>query len=366
MKRRQISGLALMFMSISAIMGSGWLFSAYYTAKLAGPSASLAWIIGGVFITIIAFSFAEVCSMVPITGSSTRIPQFTHGSVVSFMFSWMIWLSYLALMATEVQAVIQYSSFYFPNLTLNTGGLTHFGYSIATLLMLIVSIINVYSLRWLVRINNVLTLFKIAIPIVIIAAVFLKFFSFHHIIHTDNSPFIPFGTHGVLNAITLGGIVFAFNGFKQAMELAGEAKKPELSVPFALVGSVLVCLLLFLFIQAAFLDSLDVQNLLHGWTNLTLTNNQSPLVSMLAQDRLNLLTPLLYFGAVIAPLAAGLMYCASAGRSLYGMSKNGYLPKFVQLITPEGNPYLAIAINFFAGYRDWETDRKSTRLNSSH
>ena len=93
MKRRQISGLALMFMSISAIMGSGWLFSAYYTAKLAGPSASLAWIIGGVFITIIAFSFAEVCGMVPITGSSTRIPQFTHGSVVSFMFSWMVWLS---------------------------------------------------------------------------------------------------------------------------------------------------------------------------------------------------------------------------------------------------------------------------------
>ena len=113
--KRSISTFGLLLTSVSAIVGSGWLFSAYYTASIAGPAAILSWVIGGISLVIVAFVFAEICGMLPVTASSTRIPQYTHGTIVSFMFAWMIWLSYLALMAAEVQAVIQYSSFYLPH-----------------------------------------------------------------------------------------------------------------------------------------------------------------------------------------------------------------------------------------------------------
>jgi amino acid transporter len=75
--QRSIPTFGLLFTSVSAIIGSGWLFSAFYTATLAGPAATLAWIIGGIFVLVIAFVFAEVCSMLPITGSSARVPQYT-------------------------------------------------------------------------------------------------------------------------------------------------------------------------------------------------------------------------------------------------------------------------------------------------
>jgi amino acid transporter len=293
--------------------------------------------------------FAEICGMLPISGSSARIPQFTHGTVVSFMFAWMIWLSYLALMATEVQAVLQYASFYFPHLTKHTGGLTAQGYMVASVLMLMVSFINTYSLRWLIRFNNVLAIMKLIIPSFIVFVILLHFFKPEHIIHPGNSAFMPMGWHGVLGAMATGGIVFAFNGFKQAAEMAGEAKNPSHSVPFAIIGSVVICLILFLLIQLAFFSSLTPANLTNGWQNIILNNNNSPLASIIQQDNLTWLLPVLYFGAIIAPLAAGLMYCGSASRSIYGMSKNGYLPALFQKLTPQGNPVSAIILNFILG-----------------
>lgn len=86
MTKRSISPFALLLTSVSAILGSGWLFVSYYTAELAGPSAILSWLIGGFTAVIIAFVFAELCAMLPITGSSTRIPYYTHGTLISFLF----------------------------------------------------------------------------------------------------------------------------------------------------------------------------------------------------------------------------------------------------------------------------------------
>ncbi|MDO8953657.1 MAG: APC family permease [Gammaproteobacteria bacterium] len=347
--KRSISGFALLLTSISAIIGSGWLFGAFYTASIAGPAAILSWVIGGAILIFVAFVYAEICGMLPISGSSARIPQYTHGTVVSFLFSWMIWLSYLALMATEVQAVIQYASFYFPYLTKHSGGLTAQGYIIAGLLMFMVSFINTYSLRWLIRFNNLLAVLKLIIPIVIVTVILVLFFKPEHVLHPGNSAFMPTGWHGVLGAMATGGIVFAFNGFKQAAEMAGEAKNPSRSVPFAIIGSVCICLVLFLLIQLAFFSSLNVSNLIHGWGDIQLSNTNSPLASIVDQDNLQWLLPILYVGAIIAPLAAGLMYCSSASRSIYGMSKNGYLPALFQKLTPQGNPGTAILLNFMLG-----------------
>jgi amino acid transporter len=89
MQHRSITPIGLLLASVSAIVGSGWLFSAYYSAKLAGPAAIFSWILGGVAVICVAFVFAELCAMLPITGSSTRIPRFTHGTLVSFLFAWM-------------------------------------------------------------------------------------------------------------------------------------------------------------------------------------------------------------------------------------------------------------------------------------
>jgi amino acid transporter len=346
---RTISGTTLLFASVSAILGSGWLFSSYYTSLLAGPAAILAWVVGGLALIIVAFVYAELTSMLPITGSSTRIPHYTHGTIVSFMFAWMIWLSYASLVATEVQAIIQYLSYYFPSLIHASGALTEKGYLCATVMMLAISAINIFSLRWLMRCNNIFTAMKIIIPIIVCALIGIRFFSIKHIIYPGHSSFMPYGWHGIFSAISTGGIVFAFNGFKQACEMAGEAKNPTKTVPFAILGSILLTLIIYLLLQVTFLSSLTPHNLIHGFKHLHLLHANSPLAAILGQDNLTSLNVLLYIGAIIGPFAAGLMYMGSASRTLYGKSKNGYLPELFQMITPQGNPFFAIIVTFAFG-----------------
>ena len=222
MRTRSITKFPLLLTSISAILGSGWLFTSFYTASFAGPASLIAWIIGGVFVTIIAFVYAELCAMVPITGSSTRIPHYTHGSMVSFMFAWMIWLSYASLVPTETQAVLQYIDFFYPGLVQPSGALTGIGLIAATIIMALTSFLNIFSLRWLIRCNNFLTFLKIFIPAFIAIVLIIFFFTPEHAFSPAQSDFSPFGFHGIFYALTSGGILFAFNGFKQACEIAGE------------------------------------------------------------------------------------------------------------------------------------------------
>lgn len=348
MLKRSISPFSLLLTSISAILGSGWLFAAYYTSELSGPSAILAWVIGGAVTIIIAFVFAELCVMLPITGSSARIPYYTHGTLVSFLFAWIIWLTYASFASTEVQAVLQYFSYFFPALTQNHGGLTNYGYLFATVLMLAISALNIFSLQWLLRCNNVLTLLKIAIPVFFALVILAFYFYPHRLVHNTHFIFLPYGMHGVFSAVTSGGIVFAFNGFKQACEMAGEAKNPTRALPFAVIGSVVVCLIIYLLLQFAFLISIIPVNLTHGWSHLILLGSTSPLTAIVHQKHLDILLPILYTGAIIGPIAAALMYTSGAARSLYGMSKNHHISSIFQKLL-HGNPVVAIVTNFLVG-----------------
>jgi len=348
--QRRISIIALLFSSVSAILGSGWLFAAYYTSKLAGPASLVSWLIGSTMMIVVAFVFAELASMLPIVGSSTRIPHFTHGTLTSFVFAWVIWLGYAALSPTEVQAVLQYMSYFFPTLVHDaTGGLTPLGYLGAAVLMLLVSIMNIYSLRWLFRCNNILTVLKLCIPIIVGAIILSQFFSWHGVVHSAGSTFNPLGWHGIFAAISTGGIVFAFNGFKQACELAGEAKRPHIALPVAVIGSILMCLLIYLLLQFSLLSSLSPNNIINGWARLDLSGANSPLASIVIKDHLATLLPLLYIGAIIAPVAAALMYASSAARSLYGMSKNKHIPQLFSFLSKESTPSIAIITNFVLG-----------------
>ena len=347
--KRSISSLGLLLTSISAIIGSGWLFGAFYTSTYAGPAALLAWVLGAALIMVIAFVFAELAAMLPITGSSTRIPHFTHGAVTSYSFAWVIWLCYMVTCPAEVQAVVQYLAFYIPALTYSTGALTKTGYIGATVLMLGISILNTYSLRWLIRLNSFLTALKILIPLFMCIVILAFYFTPEHVIHPNHSAFMPMGFSGVFSALSMGGIVYSFNGFKQAAEMAGEARNPKFAMPFAIIGSIVIAGLVYVLLQIAFFSSIDSSNLTQGWAHLHLSGALSPFADILKQDNLGWVTPILMIGAIVGPLGAGMMYCASAGRSLYGMSKNGYMPPIFIRLSTQGTPIAAIAINFILG-----------------
>ena len=347
--KRHISAFSLLCVSVSAILGSGWLFGAYYAAREAGPASTLSWIIGGALVCVLAFVFGEICSMIPVSGSSVRIPQFTHGKVVGIYFSLIIWISYVALMVVEVQAVVQYISYFYPSLVRNDGGLSGSGYGVAFILMFIIAVINNYSVKWLISCNTFLTVIKIVIPVGLSLIFIYYFCSLPQIVHTGGSEFAPNGLHGVLLAISSGGVIFSFNAFKQAAELAGEAKNPHFSVPFAIVGSILLCMFIFILLQLGFLSVLTPENIRNGWAHISLANNNSPFASLIKESKILWLLPILFFAAIISPFAAGLMYCTGGARSLFGIAANGCAPKIFLKTNKRMIPFLSIWVNMIFG-----------------
>ncbi|WP_268801592.1 APC family permease [Piscirickettsia litoralis] len=182
--QRHISPWGMMLCSVSAILGSGWLFSSFYSAQLAGAGAIIAWILGGLLILCVAFSFAETSTLFPVGGGSAYLPFLTHGNMVSLILGWITWLTFAALQSVEVQATLQYLANLWPEL-LKPGStaLSATGISMAVLLMFLFSLLNIYSLRWVIRLNNILTYWKILIPVVIALALISTNFStanFHY------------------------------------------------------------------------------------------------------------------------------------------------------------------------------------------
>lgn len=348
---RRFSPITLLMISINGMIGSAWLFAPLYAAKLAGSGAIIAWIIGGAATTIIALTFAEISVLLPIAGGTAQIPQLSHGVFTSFTLTWLAWLSALTMAPIEVQAVLQYASTYFTSLTQiknDVPVLTHVGFLWATLLMLSFCVINVVSFKGLVRFNFFIFSFKVFVIFLTIFALIAT--SFHSANFYDlKTNFTSHGWHAILAAVASGGVAFAFTGFKHGVELAGEAKKSAITIPVAIVGSVVCCLILYLGLQIAFIGAINPVHLTQGWQNLNFVGDIGPFAGLAAALGLIWLLKLLYVDATVSPSGAGLIYVTSTARILYAMSQIGYVPKFLSYLNNQNFPVAAIAINFVIG-----------------
>ena len=349
---RRFSPLNLLMLSINGMVGSAWLFAPLYAAKIAGPAAIYAWIIGGLGTVIIALTFAELSVLLPVAGGTAAIPQLSHGTFTSFTLSWIAWLSSLTMIPIEVQAVLQYASTYFSSLTYLENGvplLTHVGIFWAAFLMLSLCIVNIASFKGLVRFNYVIFIFKISVIALTIGMLIKVSFHPENFSGMGASAFTGSGWQSILVAVASGGVTFAFTGFKHGVELAGEAKRYAVAIPLAVVGSVVCCLILYLGLQIAFIGALKPAAIAHGWQHLSFTGDVGPFVGLSAGLGLFWLVKLLFTDAAVSPLGTGLIYVTSTARILYAMSKIGYVPKRLSNLNSQNFPVWAIFMDFFVG-----------------
>lgn len=352
MLHRRFTPMNLLMISINGMVGSAWLFAPLYAAKLAGAGAIMAWIIGGMATAIIALTFAELSVLFPVAGGTAQIPQLSHGTFVSFIVSWVAWLSALTMAPIEVQAILQYASNYFSSLTYLKNGvpvLSGIGLAWATLLMLALSIINIVSYKGLVRFNFILFLFKVAVILLTVYALINTQFNTANFAGLAPSMLSWNGWQAILTAVASGGVAFAFTGFKHGVELAGETKRLALAIPLAIVGSVIVCLLLYMGLQVAFIGALNSHMLAQGWAKISFVGDIGPFAGLAASLGLLWLVKLLYIDAVVSPSGAGLIYVTSTARILYAMSQIGYVPRWLSYLNQQNFPVAAIMMNFVLG-----------------
>lgn len=346
--KRELGPVGVLFAAISGVVGSGWLFGPYYAAQIAGPSAIFSWIIGGILMMIIAMTFAELATMLPIAGGVARFSHFTHGSLVSFTMSWCAWLSSVVVAPIETMALIQYTSSYIPFLTEKIGNvheLTYLGIGVASVLMLIMCIINYFGIRWVSKTNNFIVFIKLIVPILTLIILLSIDFSADHF---TSHGFAPYGWKGILTALPSAGVIFSFIGYNPAIQLAGETKNPQKMIPFAIIGTLFVAIVLYFLIQLAFIGAISPEAN-QTWKDLHFSKDSGPFVGLAAALGLGWLIFILYFDAVVSPFGTALIYTSSAARINYAMSQNGYMPASMQKLNHNHVPFRAIMLNFIIG-----------------
>lgn len=356
---RALSLQQLFFLSMGAIIGSGWLFAVLSADATAGPAVILSWIIGGVLVLLVALNYAEVAGALPRSGAIVRYPHLTHGGYSGFILGWAYLLSAVTVPAIEAEAVVTYisSQKYLSGLSTTSAGvtvLTGTGIVLAVILMAIFFAVNYFGIRLLGRWNQVFTWWKFVIPTL---TFILLFFTFHASNFTAYGGFAPLGVKNIFLAIATSGIVFSFLGFRQALDYGGEARNPQRDVPLSTILSVVVAVVLYTLLQLAFTGSLLWSKLgikVGDWAGLSKSSwATAPFYNALHQSGLALLVAfatLLLIDAVVSPSGTGWIYLGTSTRVLYGMSVDGYLPRPLQWISENFRvPWVALIASAVIG-----------------
>lgn len=344
--KKDLSFLDLTMTSLGGIIGSGWLFGSLYAAQIAGPSSIISWIIGGIAVLLIGLVYAELGAMLPESGSIARYPHYTHGHLTSFIMGWAAWIAYSSVPAVEAEGVMQYASHWLPFLwNSKTNLLTGGGLFIAALLMLAFFLINYYGVRYFARVNTTVTIVKFIMPTATIIIFLFAGLHWSNLSHFGG--FAPAGSSGILVSIATSGVIFSYLGFRQAVDLAGEAKNPQRDVPRALVISILIGLVLYVLLQLIFTVGVAPSALAKGWANLSFN---APFAELAASLNLGWFAILLYADAILSPAGTGNVYMASTTRVLYALANNGYFPKFLTKVDQRtGIPRGALIVAFVLG-----------------
>lgn len=349
MLKRDISTTNILVASAGGMIGSGWLFSPYISAQMAGSNALISWVIAAIFMLFVALPLCELGAMLPVTGGMSNYPTFTHGREVGFLFAWTSWLAYVVMTPIEIQAILQYSSHLFPILVAehtDTLTLSNYGYLAALCIMLFVVVLNSYGIKILAECNKYASLIKFILPSIAIWALIQKSPSLANIninLSTKES------WVQIFTALSAGGVVFAFTGFQNGLMLAGEVRNPQRNIPIAILGAVLIGFILYFMLQFSFIAAVPTQYLQHGWHTLQYPGASAPLVGLTLLLGLGIVAILLMFDAAFSPFGTTLVYTAATSRIVYGMALNNHLPKIFLKENRYNIPYLTLYVNLLVG-----------------
>jgi amino acid transporter len=345
--RREVGLTSLMFISLGSIIGSGWLLGALLAAQIAGPASLLAWILGGSIIALLALIHAELGSTYPMSGGTARFPHLVFGSIPGFAAGWAAWLQAVTIAPIEVEAALSYLNSKAPGLVNGDATLTGRGLVVSAIMMLAFTALNILGVRWLAESNKITVIWKVAIPV--LTVIVLIVVAFHASNFTAGGGFLPFGVHGIFAALPAG-IVFAVQGFEQAIQMGGESKNPARDMPRAVIGAMVIGTIIYLLLEVAFIGALNPKNLVHGWAGAIVAKGDfGPYATLATGLGLGWLAALLYVDAFISPAGTGLVYLGTSSRLSYAIGRNGYIPGVVDKVSKRGVPWVSILLAFVVG-----------------
>ena len=347
--KREMGLIGATWASETSIIGSGWLFAPLTAALLIGGAAVLDWIIAGVVVIVLALCHAELGAMYPVSGGTARFPHFAFGSVAGIGFGFFSYVQAVTIAPIECYAFIQYAAYYWHGLfNADTGKITGLGLVITVILMAIFTAVNFLAMRIFANVNSAITWWKVAVPVLAIIVLLTKFHPANFT--AGGAGFMPGGVHGLFAALPLAGIIFAYSGFEQADQLAGEIKNPGRNLPRAIIIAVLIGTVIYTLLQVAFIGALNPAQIPHGLQHITNPLIiEGPFAGVAALAGFAWLAHILRVDAFISPSGTGLIYTTGTSRVSYGLARNRYAPQFFGKTNANGIPWVGLIFAFLFG-----------------
>jgi basic amino acid/polyamine antiporter, APA family len=317
--KRSVGGVQLMAMGIGAIIGTGIFVVIGEGAGIAGPAVILSFVLAAVACVFSALSYAELASSIPVSGSAYTYTYATLGEVVAWIIGWDLILEYGVSVAAV--AVGWGGNF---NVFLDTA----FGVQIpdaiakspedggifnlpAVIIVLAITFLLVRGVRESARANFVMVAIKLAVLAFFIVVAFFNF-------SADNlTPFFPHGTGAVTTAAAI--IFFAYIGFDAVSAGSEEARNPSKDLPFAIIGSLLVCTLFYVLVSMGALGIASPDAMKESDAPLAFALQEGAGISWAAW--------VLSLGALVAITSVILVVFYGQTRIFFAMCRDGLMPE---------------------------------------
>ena len=363
--KRSLGAVNLITLGIGAIIGAGiFVLTGKAAALHAGPAVSLSFVLAGVVCAFAGLCYAEFASIIPIAGSAYTYGYATLGEFVAWIIGWDLVLEYAFGAATVaagwsgyLNSLLQQLHIYIPpQLTAVPGTHLYFfedkwqplaslpsGVALSSLPhvtaafnlvamigILLITTVLVIGIKESANLNSVIVVVKLGI-----VGVFLIVGGYFLILHPSLAfhnwhPFIPpsdghgnFGFMGIATGAS--SIFFAYIGFDAVSTAAQEAKNPKRDMPIGILGSLVVCTILYIL----------VSTVLTGLVNYTKLNVGDPVAMGIDATGVSWGSILVKTGAVFGLGTVMLVMLLGQSRVFFSMSKDGLLPKWASAIHPK-------------------------------
>lgn len=363
--RRSLGATNLITLGIGAIIGAGiFVLTGQAAAEHAGPAVALSFVLAGIVCAFAGLCYAEFASIIPIAGSAYTYGYATLGELVAWIIGWDLVLEYAFGAATVASgwsgyfiSLLEQMHIYIPPQLTATPGTNLYLYHgawmaqesmppgvdlsvlqhatglfnlVALIAILLVTIVLVIGIKESANLNTAIVFVKLSV--VGIFLVIGGYFLLHHpsLAAQNWHPFIPprnangnFGIMGIAQGAAF--VFFAYIGFDAVSTAAQEARNPQKDMPVGILGSLVVCTILYIL----------VSTVLTGLVNYKMLDVADPVAVGIDATGVSWGSLLVKIGAVFGLGTVMLVMLLGQSRVFFSMSRDGLLPKWASAIHPK-------------------------------